>query len=116
LDAARILCEVFRKSDVIARIGGDEFAVLLTEQPKADVENVITKHIRDKLKIHNKRISRGYELLFSVGVTHYDPQYPGSIDELLTRADKLMYADKKNHKLKISDKAAAKKHIRPGLA
>jgi diguanylate cyclase (GGDEF)-like protein/PAS domain S-box-containing protein len=96
LDAAGILRKVFRKSDVLARIGGDEFAVLLSEPSDADVDNVIVKHIRDKLKIYNKQVSHAYELLFSIGVTHYDPEDPRSIDELMTRADKLMYADKRH--------------------
>jgi diguanylate cyclase (GGDEF)-like protein len=116
LDAAGVLRKVFRKSDVVARIGGDEFAVLLTEPSQTDVDTVIIKHIRAKLEIYNKQVSRGYELLFSVGVTHYDPENPSSIDELLTRADKLMYEDKKSHKLKISDMAVVKNNIRPGLA
>jgi diguanylate cyclase (GGDEF)-like protein/PAS domain S-box-containing protein len=95
LDTADILRKAFRKSDVIARIGGDEFAVLLTEPSDADIDNIIINHIKDNLRIHNEQGNRKYELILSMGVTHYDPENPCLIDELMTLADDLMYEDKK---------------------
>lgn len=102
LDTAEILRKAFRKSDVIARIGGDEFAVLLTEPSEADIDKVVLRHINSKLKTHKRRTPRNFELLLSIGITHYDPLHPCSIDELLTRADNLMYMDKQNHKHQIA--------------
>jgi diguanylate cyclase (GGDEF)-like protein/PAS domain S-box-containing protein len=100
LDTVDLLEGTFRKSDIIARIGGDEFAVLLTEHSQTDIENVIVSNLRENLKIHNERAGRKYELSFSTGISHYDPEHPCSIGDLLNQADTLMYKDKKQYKFK----------------
>jgi diguanylate cyclase (GGDEF)-like protein/PAS domain S-box-containing protein len=99
-DIAKILKESFRESDLIARIGGDEFVVLLTEHSESDIEYIITNNIKNNLKAHNKQDLRNYELSLSMGIVHYDPKHPCTIDNLIAKADALMYDVKKNHKLK----------------
>ncbi len=96
IDTAGILKDTFRESDIIARIGGDEFAVLLTEHAGPDVEKIMVEHLRDNVEAFNDKGVRKYQLLFSVGIVGYDSLYPCSIDELLMRADDLMYKDKKH--------------------
>jgi diguanylate cyclase (GGDEF)-like protein/PAS domain S-box-containing protein len=98
VDTANILKRTFRESDIIARIGGDEFAVLLTDHSPG-IENIKIEHLLDNLRIQNEQAGRGYKLSLSIGISHYNPEYPCSIEELLTSADKLMYKDKKLHKL-----------------
>ncbi len=104
IDTAGILNKTFRKSDIIGRIGGDEFTVLITEPSESDVYQVIIKHLQKNLNTYNKLRSNGFQLSFSMGVAHCAPEKPCSIDGLLTEADKDMY---KNKKLK-SDKPALK--------
>ncbi len=99
VDTANILKKSFRKSDIIARIGGDEFAVLLTEPSKPDIENIIINHVKDNLKIFNEQASKNYKLSLSMGITYYDPEHPCSLDNLISRADALMYDYKKHYKL-----------------
>jgi two-component system cell cycle response regulator len=99
LDTANILRKTFRKSDIIARIGGDEFAVLLTEPSETPAEDVIIAHVMERFSLHNKQGGRKYELLLSIGMAHYDPERPCSIDQLLNKADALMYDDKRRHRL-----------------
>jgi diguanylate cyclase (GGDEF)-like protein/PAS domain S-box-containing protein len=98
MDTAKILKESFRESDIIARIGGDEFAVLLTEHSESDIENIIITNIKNNLAAHNKQGLRNYKLSLSMGVVYYDPKNPCSIDNLLTKADAFMYHAKKKHK------------------
>jgi len=92
VDAAHILRNSFRKSDVIGRIGGDEFAVLLAGNPDSD--NVIIEHLRNNVRIFNARNERSYELSLSTGIAHYDPEHSCTLDELLDRADRAMYEQK----------------------
>jgi diguanylate cyclase (GGDEF)-like protein/PAS domain S-box-containing protein len=99
VDTANILKKTFRDSDVIARIGGDEFAVLLTEHSEPDIENIIIEHLKDNLRIHNEQSGRNYELLLSLGIVRHDPAQLCSIDKLLSMADELMYEDKMHHKI-----------------
>ncbi len=94
LETADILKELFRDSDIIARIGGDEFVVLVLESG-ARAETFIDR-VREKLSERNARGTRPFALSLSIGVAHYDPAAPCSIDDLLARADALMYIEKRN--------------------
>jgi diguanylate cyclase (GGDEF)-like protein/PAS domain S-box-containing protein len=95
IETARILKKSFRESDVIARIGGDEFVVLSMETPETNIEN-LTVRLKANLNDYNNRTNKPYKLSLSLGMKRYDSQYPCSIDELLSEADKLMYVQKKN--------------------
>jgi GGDEF domain-containing protein len=55
----------------------------------------IIDRLYDNLKGYNAKESRRYTLSISVGTAHFDPEYPISIDELLSKADALMYAQKR---------------------
>jgi len=90
--AARVLKETFRESDVIARVGGDEFTILAFEasnQSEAAVRNRLQKN----LKSCNTRESRCI-LSMSMGVARFNPRRSNSIRELLAQADHAMYKQK----------------------
>jgi len=93
IDLANILRKTFRESDIVARIGGDEF-VVLSESTDENGEIVLTR-LYENIKDHNAKRSRRYDLSISVGTTQFDPEDPISIDELLSKADALMYAQKR---------------------
>jgi diguanylate cyclase (GGDEF)-like protein len=94
VDTANILRKSFRESDILGRLGGDEFAILLTEPSEQDIEQIICEHIQQNLKSHNEQNGRPYLLSVSVGIAHYYPANPCTLDDLLTAADKLMYREK----------------------
>ncbi|MHA2219792.1 MAG: diguanylate cyclase [Candidatus Hodarchaeales archaeon] len=97
-ETANILKETFRKSDIIARIGGDEFVILVMEDPDVNIEIIITR-LNKTLDARNAKVNKTYELSLSVGYANNDHNNPRSIDELLAEADKLMYKQKNNKKL-----------------
>jgi diguanylate cyclase (GGDEF)-like protein len=95
-----VLCRVadalrhtFRDSDVLARLAGDEFAVLAADTSSEDQE-VILRRLQHSLTRSQAKESR-YDLSVSVGVVRFDPQESVSLEELLARADEAMYEDKK---------------------
>ncbi len=90
---ASVLKKTFRESDIIARIGGDEFVALL--ESTDDKTEILIARLDENIKDYNLKVSQDYELSVSVGVADFDPQDPISIDELLSRADALMYAQKR---------------------
>lgn len=94
IDIAHILKTNYRDSDVIARIGGDEFVVVPVGTTGDNVE-LITDRLQKQIDIHNEKSNRSYKLSVSKGIVYYDSEKPCSIDELLTEADKLMYEHKK---------------------
>ena len=98
IDLANILKKTFRESDIIARIGGDEF-VVLSESTDENGETLLTR-LYENIKDYNAKRSRRYTLSISVGTTQFDPEYPISIDELLSKADALMYAQKRRQERK----------------
>jgi len=93
-ETATLLKEVFRESDIIARIGGDEFAVLALDATSA-TRDVLVKRLYNILYRYNKKQGRRYELSLSVGIAYYDPSEPISIDELMSIADTMMYEEKR---------------------
>ena len=95
IDTASVLKKAFRESDVVARIGGDEFVVLAIGAHKDSLE-VLTTGLQKNLEMHNTAENRQYKLSLSVGASYYDPECPCSIDELIARADKSMYQQKRN--------------------
>jgi diguanylate cyclase (GGDEF)-like protein len=95
---ASILKKTFRESDIIARIGGDEFVVLL-ESPDENDKMPITR-LYENLRDYNAKTPQDYELSVSVGTASFDPEYPISIDQLLSKADAVMYAQKRERRKK----------------
>ena len=94
VSAATILKQTFRESDILARIGGDEFAVLAVDA--AETPEIVVKRLAGQIALHNTVPDRRYEISLSIGTAVYDPQRPCSLDDLISRADTLMYQQKKN--------------------
>jgi diguanylate cyclase (GGDEF)-like protein/PAS domain S-box-containing protein len=91
---ARLLRETFRKSDIAARIGGDEFAVLALESSPAGLARLELR-LRERAEAFNRQSGRPWVLSLSIGRARYDPSHPCSIEELLARADESMYEQKR---------------------
>jgi diguanylate cyclase (GGDEF)-like protein len=94
-DAAQILRETFRDSDIIGRIGGDEFLVLITDRPDVGPD-VLAHRLQDNVDRHNSKVRRPYPFSISAGIIPVDPQESPSLNELLVRADQAMYANKRS--------------------
>jgi diguanylate cyclase (GGDEF)-like protein len=95
IETAELLKETFRESDIIARVGGDEFVVLAMENTGQSDEQWATR-LRRHLQARNARPERHFPLSLSMGVAYYDPDFPTALDDLLHRADVLMYEEKRS--------------------
>jgi diguanylate cyclase (GGDEF)-like protein len=91
-DAADILRRTLRESDIIARIGGDEFCLL--SMGGAETADGLTERLKSAVERHNREAGRPYALELSIGTTLFDPDRPSSMEELLDRADRAMYERK----------------------
>jgi diguanylate cyclase (GGDEF)-like protein len=85
--AARLLRETFREADLVARIGGDEFCVLLPGQAAEAKAGI------DRLREAVAAQSPGFpSVALSLGVVEGSPG--STLEDLIGRADAAMYADK----------------------
>ena len=100
LDTANILRQTFRESDISARMGGDEFAVLAIDVADMNPE-ILSDRLEQIIAEHNTKVNRSHRLSMSWGAATYDPADHKSLDHLMSEADELMYLRKKA-KLKIS--------------
>ena len=94
VDAAEVLRRTFRESDIIARVGGDEFAVLAIEMTDLNPE-LLPNRLQHTIDAFNTDESKPYRLSLSWGMTVYEPGTTQSLDQLMSAADALMYAQKK---------------------
>jgi diguanylate cyclase (GGDEF)-like protein/PAS domain S-box-containing protein len=93
--AAEILKETFRSSDIIARLGGDEFVALAAIGADESAESLVTL-LRERFRANNnKQSNHNYDLSISIGVARSERDDRCSIEELMARADKAMYVDKR---------------------
>lgn len=92
--AAQLLKNVFRSEDIIARIGGDEFAVLLPESDDKVIQKALKRITRflKSAETHNLEFPLQISFGFSTCLT------PCSLSEAMKEADKRMYKQKRAKK------------------
>ncbi len=96
-DALRTIAQVIRQSirdgDVAARIGGDEFCVLLLNTGGEAIDRV-RERITAGAQAAGEERSLPFRLSATIGACEVDARTPGSLTQLLEHADSLMYEEK----------------------
>jgi diguanylate cyclase (GGDEF)-like protein len=98
--AAACIRETFRTFDVTARLSGDEFVALIMEEPGRSAE-AICRRLQMNLSACAGTESR-YRVSMSVGVAHFDPDKPVTLQELMRQADTELYEHKRKNRLATS--------------
>jgi diguanylate cyclase (GGDEF)-like protein len=93
-DAAKVLGQVFRGSDVIARVGGDEFAVFAVLDEN-DGASAINARLAAAIGRVNAQAVPSMRLSMSIGIEVLSSRSSLPLDVLLTRADRAMYERKR---------------------
>ena len=92
--AARALTATFREADIVARIGGDEFAVV-ADLGSADHDvAALTARLERQIARLLADSDLGFDLALTLGVSYSRSPRAISLDELLRRADEFMYQRK----------------------
>lgn len=94
VETADILRETFRETDILARIGGDEFAILTIDSTEMTAEILIDR-LQKRINAHNAQKNKPYFVSMSIGMSTCDSKAMRSLDELMSIADKKMYENKK---------------------
>jgi len=98
ISVAECLRKTFRASDVLARIGGDEFAVLATNAA-TDTENIMVARLQKMLDEETSSGNHPQQLSVSIGAVEVKPDGNTSLADYLRIADGLMYKDKRRKKI-----------------
>ncbi|BAY38592.1 diguanylate cyclase with GAF sensor [Nostoc sp. NIES-2111] len=91
-DAAALLSQTYRDSDIIARWGGDEFVVFIPDCLAHT--NTITARLQTNVDLFNQNRGRSYHLSMSIGVQECVINEDFSLEKLILQADELMYQQK----------------------
>ena len=91
-----ILHDSFRKCDVIARYGGDEFCVIADVADAMELGNMVAR-TRRKIQAFNDSGKTMFKLCISMGYAVYEPDVDASGGAFLKHLDKLMYVEKEAH-------------------
>jgi diguanylate cyclase (GGDEF)-like protein len=93
-DVALVMGAALRESDILARMGGDEFCVLVIN-PK-DGPAMLRLRLVEAFRHFNATDTRPYQLSASIGIVAGVADDSTTVDELLARADELMYREKRS--------------------
>lgn len=89
-DAASVLRSTFRETDLLARVGGDEFTVLLRDAA-ADCPDRAQARLLMHLDRHNRAAQRPFLLSLSLGFVRHTVTEELTLDRLVASADRAMY-------------------------
>ncbi len=89
---AELLQEAVKEKGVVGRIGGDEFAIVMSYENETNM----IRSIYDRFQNYNKTSPKEYNITVSAGmhIVKYDSEL--TLKEALTHADEMLYEEKKN--------------------
>ncbi|MDQ3134891.1 MAG: PAS domain S-box protein [Acidobacteriota bacterium] len=97
IETGRIIRQVCRETDIVARIGGDEFAVLVVDAAAHSADSLFDR-LQQKVRDFNAQGGQPYTLGVSLGTARIEADSTATIEELLARADEAMYEHKRRKK------------------
>jgi diguanylate cyclase (GGDEF)-like protein len=94
LMAANVLRQCFRQSDIVGRLGGDEFCALMTDAHQHTAQQIV-KRLQQQLDLQTSKSSAQFRLSFSVGIAEVPAASGAPLEDLLQLADAMMYRQKR---------------------
>ena len=105
-DSADLIKKIFEGYGKVYRIGGDEFCVIMKNSSEEEIEGLIRMLMQEE-SVYNES-SEMVCMQIAAGYARYDPRLDADLDKTRSRADMLMYENKKW--LKNSEQKMQKAH------
>ena len=96
--ASSLMCRIFKRSPVF-RIGGDEFSVILQNDAFQDRDGLIREFRNAMAEVNASADNPWEQVRVSFGIAEYDAEQDGAVIDVVRRADKNMYENKRNRKM-----------------
>lgn len=97
--ASKILEKSISKEDILYRVGGDEFIIIMRSISENHIKNILDKI---ESNIHTTNLKDNITVSMSIGYAIFDKDKDENIFNTYTRADGLMYINKRKTKEKMS--------------
>ncbi|MBO4266601.1 MAG: GGDEF domain-containing protein [Lachnospiraceae bacterium] len=95
--ACRTIGRVFKHSPLF-RVGGDEFAVILTNEDYSNMDALFTRFDEERSKTNQLAKEQWQQVQVSTGFAIFNPLSDRKVIDVVRRADKIMYEDKRERK------------------
>ncbi len=89
-DVAVILNDTFRETDLIARVGGDEFIVLLNDSDYVNNDNSHFARLELNIQKYNLQTEKEYKLIIDTGIAEYMPKTHKDLMSLIEESEGLV--------------------------
>jgi diguanylate cyclase (GGDEF)-like protein/PAS domain S-box-containing protein len=103
--AAEVLKASVSDQDIVGRLGGDEFTILVTDG--AAEQALVVERIKQKTEERNGQPDAAYQLSFSIGAHRFTAEVSSSLEDVIAQADLEMYRHKQSKKRQLILEAAA---------
>lgn len=100
--ASSLMCRIFKRSPVF-RIGGDEFSVILQNDAFQDRDGLIREFRNAMAEVNASADNPWEQVRVSFGIAEYDAEQDGAIIDVVRRADKNMYENKRTRKTGVRE-------------
>ena len=97
---ARILGGCLRSQDTLARVGGDEFLILLNCEEE-NFQDIFRKRIKDACTVFNAESDKPFLVEISLGIAEFRPKPDTNTQEIIALADKELYEAKKHRRKSV---------------
>ena len=100
--ASSLMCRIFKRSPVF-RIGGDEFSVIFQNDAFRDREALLQEFTQAMAEVNASTENPWEQVRVSFGIAEYDAEQDGAVIDVVRRADKNMYENKRTRKTGVRE-------------
>lgn len=99
----QIIMESLRSTDMIARIGGDEFVIIIESNEVASGVMILNR-LKNEVDHYNRNGDKPYQIKFSTGLYYVENPQTHNSQDIIKIIDQLMYEEKSKHHRKSKAK------------